>query len=61
MIFGNGVAILTSVYPAGEKGKVLGINVATVYLGLSTGPFLGGLLTQYLTWRSIFYVNIPLG
>ncbi len=61
MVFGNGVAILTSVYPVGERGKVLGINVAAVYLGLSTGPFLGGLLTQYLSWRSIFYVNVPLG
>jgi len=61
MIFGNGLAILTSVYPMRERGRVLGINLAAVYLGLSTGPFLGGLLTQYLSWRSIFYVNIPLG
>ncbi len=61
MIFGNGVAILTSVYPVRERGRVLGINLAAVYLGLSTGPFLGGLLTQYLSWRSIFYVNVPLG
>ncbi len=61
MIFGTGVAILTSVYPPGERGKVLGINVAAVYLGLSLGPFLGGLLTGHLGWRSIFYVNVPLG
>lgn len=61
MIFGTGVAILTSVFPVGERGKVLGINVAAVYIGLSTGPFLGGFLTQQLGWRSIFYLNIPLG
>jgi MFS family permease len=42
MTFSNGVAILTSVYPVGEKGKVLGINVAAVYAGLSCGPLLGG-------------------
>jgi len=61
MIFGTGVAILTSVFPVGERGKVLGINVAAVYLGLSLGPFLGGVLTQYFGWRSIFLANVPLG
>jgi len=61
MTFSTGVAILISVYPPGERGKVLGINVAAVYLGLSCGPFLGGLLTHYLGWRSIFIMNIPLG
>jgi EmrB/QacA subfamily drug resistance transporter len=60
MIFGTGIAILTSVFPAGERGKILGINVAAVYLGLSLGPFLGGFLTQHLGWRSIFLLNVPL-
>ncbi|MBN1585910.1 MAG: MFS transporter [Candidatus Omnitrophica bacterium] len=57
MMFGTGVAMLTSVFPSGQRGKALGINVAAVYLGLSLGPFLGGLLTQYLGWRSIFWAN----
>ena len=61
MIFGTGVAILTSAYPMEERGKAIGINAAAVYLGLSLGPFLGGLLTQHFGWRSIFLVNIPLG
>jgi EmrB/QacA subfamily drug resistance transporter len=61
MLFGTGVAILTSVFPLEQRGRVLGINVAGVYLGLSLGPFLGGLLTQHLGWRSIFYVNGSLG
>lgn len=60
MMFGTGVAILTSVFPPGERGRVLGINVAAVYLGLSLGPFLGGMLTQHLGWRSIFLANLPL-
>ncbi|MFO8066568.1 MAG: MFS transporter [Bacteroidales bacterium] len=61
MVFGTGVAILTSVFPPNERGKVLGINVAAVYIGLSLGPFLGGLLTEYFGWRSIFFVNVPAG
>lgn len=59
-IFGTSIAILTSVFPAGERGKVLGISVAAVYSGLSLGPFLGGFLTQQLGWRSIFFLNVPL-
>lgn len=60
MIFGTGVAILTSVYPANERGKALGINTASVYLGLSMGPFLGGVITHYLGWRYVFFMNLPL-
>jgi len=61
MIFGTGVAILTSVYPASERGRVLGINVAAVYVGLSIGPFVGGFLTQHAGWRSIFVANALIG
>ncbi|MCG3154728.1 MAG: Riboflavin transporter RibZ [bacterium] len=61
MIFGTGVAILTSVFPPGERGKALGINSAAVYLGLSLGPFFGGFLTQHLGWRSLFLINLPVG
>ena len=61
MVFASGIAILTSVYPPQERGKVLGIAVAAVYIGLSCGPFFGGWLTQHFSWRSIFLVNIPLG
>lgn len=60
MIFGTSIAILTSVYPPGERGKALGITVAGVYLGLSLGPVIGGFLTQYFSWRSIFLSYVPL-
>jgi MFS family permease len=61
MIFGTGVAILISVYPSNERGRVLGINVASTYFGLSIGPFLGGILTQHLGWRSLFFSSVALG
>jgi EmrB/QacA subfamily drug resistance transporter len=61
MIFGTGVALLTSIFPPGRRGLALGVNVAAVYLGLSLGPPLGGLLTQQLGWRSLFLANAALG
>jgi EmrB/QacA subfamily drug resistance transporter len=60
-IYPVGAAILTSIFPSGELGKVLGINVISVYLGYSLGPFLGGFLTHHLGWRSIFLVNVLVG
>lgn len=61
MIFGTAAAIITSVFPPDERGKALGIYVTAAYIGLSIGPFLGGIIVQHLSWRSIFFVNIPLG
>ncbi|MBE7559601.1 MFS transporter [bacterium] len=61
MIFGTGIAIITSVFPPGERGRALGINTAAVYLGLSAGPTIGGLLTQHWGWRSVFAINVPIG
>ncbi len=61
MIFGTAVAILTTVTPPQQRGKALGIYTTAVYLGLSMGPFLGGILTALFGWRSIFAVNIPIG
>jgi EmrB/QacA subfamily drug resistance transporter len=61
MIFGTAVAILTSVTAPEHRGKALGIYTTAVYLGLSMGPFLGGILTDRFGWRSIFFVNVPIG
>ena len=59
MIFGTGVAILTSVYPPGGRGHALGLNTAAVYTGLSLGPVLGGLLVHAWGWRSVFWAAVP--
>jgi EmrB/QacA subfamily drug resistance transporter len=60
MVFGTGMALLTSIFPAGRRGTALGVNVAAVYLGLSLGPPVGGLLSQQLGWRSVFAANVVL-
>lgn len=61
MIFGTSLAIITSVFQPGERGRAMGINITAVYLGLSCGPVIGGLLTQYFGWRSIFAFLVPFG
>ena len=61
MIFATAIAIITSVFPPAERGKAIGINVGAVYVGLSLGPFIGGYLTQNFGWRSVFFINVPIG
>ncbi len=61
MLFSTSVAIVTQVYGPGERGWALGITIATVYAGLSIGPFLGGILTDHFGWPSIFLINVPIG
>ncbi len=61
MIFSTGMAIVTAAFPVRERGMAIGITVAAVYIGLSAGPFVGGLLTQYISWRSVFGVVVPMG
>ncbi len=61
MILSLGVAIVTEAFPSTERGKALGIIGAMVSVGIVTGPTLGGLILQDLSWRWIFFVNLPVG
>lgn len=61
MMFGTGMAMITSAFPPQERGKAIGMSVFAVYLGLSVAPVLGGFLTEAFGWRSLFYVSIPVG
>ena len=57
LIFINSTSIIVSAYPPDKRGRVLGITISAVYTGLSTGPFLGGIITQNIGWRYIFYIS----
>ncbi|KAA6319404.1 Multidrug resistance protein Stp [termite gut metagenome] len=61
MIFGTSMAILTSVFQPHERGKAIGINTAVVYFALASGPFLGGMMTHYWGWQSLFLTSGILG
>ncbi len=61
LLTATSAAIVTSVFPAQERGRALGINVMAVYLGLSVGPPLGGFLVDHFGWPWIFLVNLPVG
>ncbi len=61
MIASNAPAILTASFPAAQRGQALGIQATMTYLGLTVGPSLGGWLAHALTWRSVFYINVPVG
>ena len=61
MLFANSPAILTKNFPASQRGQALGLQGAMTYLGLTTGPFLGGWLADTFGWHSVFYINIPVG
>lgn len=60
-ILPNGMSLVNAVFPAGQRGRVMGIWGGTAAFGAVIGPTVGGYLVQYASWRSIFYVNIPVG
>lgn len=61
LCWSTGTGIIASAFPANERGKALGINAASVYLGLTIGPLVGGFLTQHFGWRSIFWLSLVRG
>jgi EmrB/QacA subfamily drug resistance transporter len=61
MLFANSPAILTRTFPPEQRGRALGALGTFTYLGLTVGPSLGGWLTGAFGWRSIFYINVPIG
>lgn len=61
MIIALGTAILTEAWPAHQRGQVLGLAAGFISMGIVLGPVAGGLILSSLSWRWIFYVNIPVG
>ncbi|MEM7025507.1 MAG: MFS transporter, partial [Pseudomonadota bacterium] len=60
IVFPGSMAMITIVFPAEQRGMALGIYGAIGTVFLTAGPFVGGLFTELLSWRWIFWVNLPL-
>ncbi|PYQ57258.1 MAG: MFS transporter [Acidobacteria bacterium] len=54
------LAIITAVYPAKERGKAIGTWSALTAIGVIGGPLLGGTLVQTISWRAVFFINVPI-
>ncbi len=61
MLMANAMAIITEAFPAGERGRAMGINSITWAIGNIVGPVAGGLILAFLSWQWIFLVNVPIG
>ncbi len=61
MMMAVGVAIITAAFPPTERGKALGIYAIAISVGLGLGPTLGGIIAEHLSWRYVFFINVPIG
>ncbi len=60
MVYGTHIAIVSSVYPPQQRGRMIGMTVATIYIGLTCGPFIGGWLVGLFGWQAAFLVHVPM-
>lgn len=61
LLFANGTALLTDAFPPYQRGLALGINSMAATAGFILGTILGGVITEFLGWRYIFFINLPFG
>jgi EmrB/QacA subfamily drug resistance transporter len=61
LLMAIGPALLLTAFPPTQRGRAIGLHAVVVSVGVSSGPVLGGLVTERLGFRAIFYLNLPIG
>jgi len=61
MVMAVGLAIVTAAFPPTERGKAIGIYAISIAVALGLGPTLGGIIAEHLSWRYVFFINVPIG
>lgn len=61
MMTANGLALVTYFTTPGNRGRAIGLNSVILASALGFGPVVGGILTQFFGWPSVFLINVPLG
>src|SRR5437868_6547278 len=61
LIFAPSVALITDTFHPEQRGRAIGLNAVAVSFGVAAGPSLGGIITEHLSWRWIFFINVPIG
>lgn len=60
MMTPTSTAIIFAAFSSSQRGKAIGLHVSIGSIFLALGPFIGGLFSQYLSWRYVFWINIPI-
>lgn len=57
----NTTVVVLNAFPPQERGRAMGIYVGSSAIFLALGPLIGGIFTEFLSWRLVFLINLPLG
>jgi EmrB/QacA subfamily drug resistance transporter len=60
MIMPATLSTVSNIFPREERGKAIAIWSAVASVGIGLGPFVGGLLLDYFSWASVFWLNVPI-
>jgi len=61
LLLPGSLSIISATFPAGKRGLAIGVWGAISGLAIAVGPVVGGYLVEHMSWRSVFFINVPVG